>query len=208
MDFLSSLDAEFTARSTWMPNIETLDFVNDPITSGPYRRQNPDQLTQPNTGLYALRLVSKNQVYLEYENRLCDILYTLGRIKPSNTKENLEDRIFQELARINALKEVEWSGQRSVRGVKGAVVNTGVSICLHDRCVTLADYIPEKYFLMRHPRNETLTAVYVTTLAMYVLYRVPRRGTAVLLAGMRSILNSDASLRHLMNEVPKDPRTL
>lgn len=131
MDLLYSLDVELTAHSTWMPNIESLDFVNNPITSGPYRRQNPDQLTQPNTGLYALRLVSKNQVYLEYENRLCDILYTLERMEPSNSKENLEDRIFQELARINTLKEVEWSGQRSVRCVKGAVVNTGMSICLH-----------------------------------------------------------------------------
>ena len=43
---------------------------------------------------------------------------------------------------------------------------------------------------------------------MYVLYRVPCRGAAVLLAGMRSVLNSDASLRYLVNEVPKDPRTL
>jgi hypothetical protein len=43
---------------------------------------------------------------------------------------------------------------------------------------------------------------------MYVLYRVPRRGATVLLAGMRGILNSNASLRYLVNEVPKDPRTL
>jgi hypothetical protein len=131
MDLLSSLDAELTARSTWMPNIDSLDFVNDPITSGPYQRQNPDQLLQPNTGLYALRLVSKNQVYLEYENRLCTILYMLERMEPSNAKEDTEDRILQELVRINALKEVEWSGQRSVRCVEGAVVNTGVSIHLH-----------------------------------------------------------------------------
>ena len=47
---------------------------------------------------------------------------------------------------------------------------------------------------MRHPQNETLAAIYVTTLAMYVLYHVPCRGAAVLLAGMRSILNSDVSL--------------
>jgi hypothetical protein len=130
MDFLSSLDAELTARSTWMPNIESLDFVNNPITSGPYQRQNPDQLTQPNTGLYALRLVSKNQFYLEYENRLCNILYTLERMEHCEAKDHMEDRISRELARINAKKEVEWSGQRSVHGIKGAAVNTGVSICL------------------------------------------------------------------------------
>ena len=43
---------------------------------------------------------------------------------------------------------------------------------------------------------------------MYVLYHVSRRGVAVLLAGMRSVLNSNASLCHLANEVPKEPRTL
>jgi hypothetical protein len=134
MDFLSNLDVELKARCTWMPNIDSLDFVNDPVSSGPYQRQTPDQLTRPNTGLYALKLVSKNQVYLEHENRLCDILCTLERMEPSNAKESMEDRILQELARINALKEVEWSGQRSVRCVKGAVVNTGVSICLQSLC--------------------------------------------------------------------------
>ena len=146
MDLLSSIDAELTARSTWMPNIESLDFVNDPITSGPYRRQNPDQLTQPNAGLYALRLVSKNQVYLEHENHLCDILYTLERMEHINAKDDMvhhmEDRILQELARINAMKEVEWSGQRSVRCVEGAVVNTGVSICLHSHSVVVAKSTP------------------------------------------------------------------
>ena len=212
MDLLSCLDAELTARSTWMPNIGSLDFLNDPNTSGPYQRQNPDQLTQPNTGPYALRLASKNQVYLEYEYRLCNILHVLERVLPSDAKENMEGRILQELVRMNTLKEVEWSGQRSVRSlhcVEGAVVNTGVSVCLRGHCIAVADYAtPEKYFVTRHPENKTLTAIYVTTLAMYVLYHVPRRGAAVLLAGMRSILNSDASLRHLANEVPKDPRTL
>ena len=43
---------------------------------------------------------------------------------------------------------------------------------------------------------------------MYVLYRLPRRGAAVLLAGMRSILNSQESLRSLAGELPKDLRKL
>lgn len=45
---------------------------------------------------------------------------------------------------------------------------------------------------------------------MYVLYNVPRRGVALLLAGMRSVLNSTAfkPLRDLASEVKKDPRTL
>jgi hypothetical protein len=61
---------------------------------------------------------------------------------------------------------------------------------------------------MRHPRNPTLHAIYVTTLVMYVLYHLPRRGAAVLLAGMRSILKSQPSLRSLASNVPLDPRKL
>jgi len=95
-----------------------------------------------------------------------------------------------------------------VGGVKGAAVNTGMSVRLHNRCVTVADHLSEKYFVTRHPQNKTLTAIYMTTLAMNVLYRVPLRGMAVLLAGMRSILNSNASLRSLANSMPKEPRKL
>ncbi len=127
MDFFSLLDAELSARSAWMPNIDSLDFISDPVKIGPYQKQLPDQLKRPNTGLYALRLVPKNKVYLEYENRLCDILNTLESMGASDTKEDMEDRVLRELVRINCLKEVEWSGQRSQRGIKGAVVNTGMS---------------------------------------------------------------------------------
>lgn len=130
MDFFSVLDAELLIRLTWMPNIESLDFVNDPVKSGLYQEQEANQLKQPNTGLYALKLVPKNKIYLEYENRLCDILNTLDSMGPTDVKEDMGDWVFRELVRINRLKEVEWSGQRSKRGVKGAVVNTGTLILL------------------------------------------------------------------------------
>ena len=130
MDIFSVLDTELSIRLTWMPNIESLDFVNDPVKSGPYQEQHANELKHPNTGLYALRLVPKNKIYLEYENRLCDILISLDSMGPTEAKEDMEDRVFRELVRINRLKEVEWSGQRSKRGVKGAVVNTGTFIIL------------------------------------------------------------------------------
>ena len=43
---------------------------------------------------------------------------------------------------------------------------------------------------------------------MYLLYQLPRRGAAILLAGMRCVLKSQASLRHLASEVPMDLRKL
>lgn len=48
----------------------------------------------------------------------------------------------------------------------------------------------------------------MTTLVMYILYRLPRRGAIVLLAGMRSILKTQTSLVPLASEVPMDPRRL
>jgi hypothetical protein len=125
MDFLSIVDAELSARSTWMPNVDSLEFINDPVEVGPYQIQHPDQLRRPNTGLYALRLTQKNRVYLEHENRLCDILDTLEPMESTEAKEVMEDRVLQELVRVNRLKEVEWSCQRNNQGAKGAIVNTG-----------------------------------------------------------------------------------
>lgn len=130
MDFFSVLDAELSARSAWMPNVDSLDFTNNPVKIGPYQRQHPERFKRPNTGPYALRLVPKNKIYLEYENRLCDILNTLESMGTSDAKEETEDRVLRELVRINCLKEVEWSGQRGQRGIKGGVVNTGMSILL------------------------------------------------------------------------------
>jgi hypothetical protein len=130
----------------------------------------------------------------------------LESMDTTDGKESIEDRVLQELIRINRLKALEWSGQRSKRGVRGAIVNTGVLLALLD--VAVSDNASENYFVTRHPQNPTLHAIYVTTLVMYVLYRLPRRGAAVLLAGMRSILKSQASLRSLVSEVPTDPRKL
>ena len=86
------------------------------------------------------------------------------------------------------------------------MVNTGVLMPLFG--VAVPNNASESYFVTRHPRDPTLHAIYVTVLVMYILYRLPRRGAAVLLAGMRSILKSQASLRSLASEVPMDPRKL
>jgi hypothetical protein len=128
MDNFSLLDAELSARSTWIPNIDSLEFVNDPIECGLYQNEDSKQIRLPNIGSYALTLAHKNQVYLEYEHRLCDILDMLESMDTTDGKESMEDRVLQELIRINRLKGLEWSGQRSKRGVKGAIVNTGVLI--------------------------------------------------------------------------------
>ncbi|KAF8262055.1 hypothetical protein EI94DRAFT_1705062 [Lactarius quietus] len=148
MDIFSLLDAELSARSMWIPNIDSLEFINDPIECGLYQNEDSKQIRLPNVGPYALMLAHKNQVYLEYEHRLCNILDMLESMDTADEKESMEDRVLQDLIRINRLKGLEWSGQCSKCGVKGTIVNA------------------ESYFVMRHPRNPTLHAIYVTTLVM------------------------------------------
>jgi hypothetical protein len=137
-DLISSLDAELSARSGWLPNVDSLNFVNDPTKSGPYQRTTPDQLVRPNVGLHALKSTPKNHIFLEHENRLCEILRTLESLDTTEAREDMEDRVIQELIRINQLKEIEWSGQRSKQGIKGAVVSTGTIVCLFS-VATVAD---------------------------------------------------------------------
>ena len=89
--FLSSLEAELSARSTWMPNVASLDFVNNPTKNGPYKRQTPDQLREPNIGLYTLEPRPKNHIFLEHENRLCEILNVLESMEATEAVEGMED---------------------------------------------------------------------------------------------------------------------
>ncbi|KAF8488716.1 hypothetical protein F5888DRAFT_1809475 [Russula emetica] len=129
-DVLSSLNAELSARSGWLPNVDSLDFVNNPAKSGPYQFKTPDKLLRPNVGLHALKSTPKNHIFLEHESWLCDILCILELMDATEAREDMEDRVIQELVRINQLKGIEWSGQRSKHGIKGAVVNTGMFVSL------------------------------------------------------------------------------
>jgi hypothetical protein len=145
-DLISSLDAELSARSSWLPNVDSLDFVNDPAKSGPYQCKTSDQLVRPNTGLHALKSTPKNHIFLKHESRLCDILHVLESIDATEAREDMEDRVIQELVRINRLKEIEWSGQRSKQGIKGAVVSTGMAASLLS-AATAANIITQKVTL-------------------------------------------------------------
>src|SRR5260370_34017790 len=109
-DVLSSLDTELSACSCWLPNVDSLDFVNDPVKSGPYQCKTPDKLVWPNVGLHALKSTPKNYIFLEHERQLCDILHILELRDATEVRENMEERVIQELVMINKLKEIEWSG--------------------------------------------------------------------------------------------------
>ena len=125
---LAFLDVELSAYINLCPNIDFLNFVNDPVKCGPYQYITTD-LKQPNIGLHALKPTWKSYCFLEYESWLCDILSILKSMDNSKARGNMEDQDIQELVRINQLKEIEWSGQQSKHNImEGAVVNTGMLI--------------------------------------------------------------------------------
>src|SRR5260370_4779565 len=127
-DALSSLDTELSACSRWLPNVDSLDFINNPVKSGPYQCKTLDELVRPNIGLHALKSTPKNHIFLEHKSWLCDILHILESMDATEARKDMEDRVIQELIRINQLKEIKWSGQWSKHGIKGAVINTGACL--------------------------------------------------------------------------------
>jgi hypothetical protein len=160
--FLSSLDAELSARSSCLTNVDSLDFVNGPAESGPYQFKTPDELVHPNVGLHALKSTPNNYIFLEHESRLFDILRILESMNTtegSEAREDMEDRVFQELVRINRLKEIEWSGQRSKHGIKGAVVNTGMSLFSRWRLQLIMDNNTQRVTLRTNTQRIGLSSL-------------------------------------------------
>ena len=136
MDILSVISSELSACSTWIPNLNSLAFTNNPTNSSPYHIQDLKQIRCPNASLYALTSAPMNQIYLKHEYQLCDILDMLESMNATDAKDNIEDRVLQELIRINRLKEVEWSGQQSKWDVKGAIVNTVIPLPLKGAAIS------------------------------------------------------------------------
>lgn len=66
----------------------------------------------------------------------------------------------------------------------------------------------EMYFTPTLSLHPALTATSITVLAAHLLFNLPRRDTAVLLAGQRAIFRNTTELRPLLHALPKDPRTV
>ncbi len=94
LDVLSSLDAELSACSGWLPNVNSLDFINNPVKSRPYQCKTPDELVWPNVGLHALKSTPKNHIFLEHESWLCDILHILELMNATKVGEDMEDQVI------------------------------------------------------------------------------------------------------------------
>ena len=53
-----------------------------------------------------------------------------------------------------------------------------------------------------------MSTSFLTILLLHLFFRTPRRATTVLIAGIRSILQASGIPRHIIDSLPRDPRTI
>ena len=64
------------------------------------------------------------------------------------------------------------------------------------------------YLRIPLPKNPIISAVFLTVLILHLFFRVPRRATQVMIAGIRSTLSTASVDESTINLIPKDPRTI
>jgi hypothetical protein len=128
-DFLFSLEAEVMYRCAWASTNLPLVFV-DPSPTLRYQTPSTSELHAPNREPYALDPENRANVeYLENESRLCEILGSVGRRPPSDTRDRLLARVYEGLKKMEIHKETEWNRQMagSIARRRGySVVDTGM----------------------------------------------------------------------------------
>lgn len=108
-DFFFSLEAEVMYRCAWAPTNLPLVFV-DPSPTTRYQTMSTSELHTPNREVYALDPRNRaNAAYLENESRLCEILRSVGRQTPSDTRDRLLARVYEGLKKMEIHKETEWN---------------------------------------------------------------------------------------------------
>lgn len=99
-------------------------FVNKPAEHGVYQHQTGVHL--PNSGIYKLMEGAPvNANFLEQENRLWELIGLAHILPPCNSKTRLEERIWREIDRCRAEKELHWNLQRMNLDMDQVVVNNG-----------------------------------------------------------------------------------
>ena len=121
-----------------------LVFLKSPMDHAEYVWPPTTSIIHPNHGLYALKPTDKaNIVILEVESRICELISYLSTVKHSNSSIALEDRLYQEICRVNREKEIHWAQQRGRANHGKIVVNTGTHRDIQVRSFeTIADCFP------------------------------------------------------------------
>ena len=118
-----------------------LVFAVNPVNAGGFRRRSPRAIASANTGLHALEpKQAANYLVLDYENDLF-VMLTHLRLLPGGIHDAVEqlrssllDQVYDEIDRIESLKESEWNRQQAgippLSAGDPSVFRTGASLLI------------------------------------------------------------------------------
>lgn len=208
-----ALEFEIRNRISWAPIDRLLRFAEDPGPLQEFVYPNYAEVHLSNCGPHALDPTDRtNTAYVENERRLCEMLVDVRDLDPMDeARESLEDRIMEGLRAMRQHKEQEWNRQRlgSIARYSGhAVVDSGEPVwyTLLASSPTRGDL--DVYLRILPPKNPIISSVFLTVLILHLFFRVPRRATQCMIAGIRSGLSAASVDKSITQLIPNDPRTI
>ena len=130
---LDAMHAEVKWLST-LPissSTKSLEFLHDPMTSGPHALPSLSDMLKANYGKFSLKAYRPvNQPLLTVELRYTQIFNTLRTMIHASRNEEkgntLQAMVYDELIRLNSQKGLQWSQQRVAHNPQGVlIINTG-----------------------------------------------------------------------------------
>jgi len=132
----AKLDA-MRAEVKWLSTLpitsstRTLEFIHNPMTSGPHALPSLSDMLKTNCGTFSLKSNRPvNQPLLMVELRYTQIFNFLQTATYTSRNEEkssmLQAMVYDELIRLNSQKGLQWSQQRVAHNPQGAIIiNTG-----------------------------------------------------------------------------------
>ena len=209
---LLTFEREVRGCTTWTPTSWALVFAADPVLDQDFEDPLSVPNYTPNNGPHALNTShQRNLAFIENENRLFEISLHLNSLTHHREQcETLTDMVVSGLQEMMRHKRREWDRQRRATTATHdgfVVVHTGLTSQL-PQSLTLLMLCAEEYLSDRIPDEPPLTVAMLAVLLMHLVFHLSRRATMVMLVGMRCMLSSQNASRDIINQVPKDPRTV
>lgn len=204
-----------------------LKFASDPKALGEFH---PSPSLEPNSGPQALTPQDKiNQPFLRHQSHLLELSQQVDAVDSYGDEEvrkhrkKLIDRIQQEHYALDIFKEKEWKRQESepmeVNKATNVEVTGKTAFCYR---MPSSHNTQDSYYAQKHSRwHPIILACYIVLVITHVIFRLPRRASAVLLAGIHCIVRlaaqfnsvsgtqrTNRELERLLADIPNDPKSM
>ncbi|VDB92147.1 unnamed protein product [Peniophora sp. CBMAI 1063] len=170
------------------PQFKPLVFVHDPAS---YTLSASTAVSPAIEADKQFRLSSSgnNSKHLRMQARFYEMLDTIDTWPDSEDLEGLSDQIYAALGELDARRVSAWVAQHN-RDVAPNVVQT------------------DQYYRQSLPKNSFVASAYVGVLALSAMGKLDRSSGRFLLATYRDAAASTAETSQLVDQIPKDPRTV